>query len=113
MINGIYTAYMTGTAGNSIAMLVLLDGKISGADVGGGLYDGNYTELLDGKFFDGMIVFNLPSNMASISGIPPQEKPLSVNVPIHLPVEMNPEDFYRLETPIGPINLRMVKVKDL
>ena len=113
MLNGIYTAYMTGVAGNSIAMLVFLNGVISGADVGGGLYDGNYEIVNDGETIRGTMIYKLPINVASIAGIAPQEKPMSIDVAIDLPSLIQPDDVYRVETSVGPINLKLVKIRSL
>lgn len=113
MKNSIYTVYISGISGNSIALLVFIDGIISGSDIGGGLYDGVYKDVDNGMFIEGHIVFKLPINTASVVGIPPQSESTSFDVPIRLPSELDSEDFHRIETPSGAVNARFVKTRDL
>lgn len=113
MKNSIYTVYITGTSGNSIAMLIFLNGTISGADIGGGIYDGTYNEIDGGQFIEGRILFTLPINVSSVVGIPPQSEPTSFEVPIRLPSNLDHDQIYRIETPAGPINTRFIKTRDL
>ena len=43
-INGFYAAYLTGASLQGFAMLVFRNGKVVGVDVGGGKYDGTYSD---------------------------------------------------------------------
>lgn len=42
MIDGIYTAYMTGSSGQSLGMFVFNEGHIAGADIAGTTFSGEY-----------------------------------------------------------------------
>ncbi len=42
MVDGFYRIVFTGAHGSGFGILVLRDGYVAGADVGGALYDGQY-----------------------------------------------------------------------
>lgn len=111
MIDGIYTAYFTGAAGNGLAMFVFRKGSIAGADTAGLTFSGEYQ--VSNGWIEGNVDFTMPTGTASITGAVASEQDLSVSVPIRLPEILNPEETYRIETPIGPINARFKKTKEL
>ena len=49
-IEGIYVAYLTGKAGTGFAMLIIRNGKITGADPLGAVYDGVYSKKPDNNY---------------------------------------------------------------
>ena len=112
-VDGIYSAYFTGVHGNSIAMFVFKDRLITGADVGGGLYEGHFDLTEDGKNIDARITFTLTIGGQSITGASAADEPVRVEVPLRLPGEINKEDTFRIETPIGPINAKFQKLRTL
>lgn len=111
--DGFYNAYFSGENGNSFAMFVFTDGKIAGADAGGGLYDGHYT------FDDGnaqviaTITFILRLGHTSITGASSEEEPIRVDVPVTLPNVIDSDTVHRIDTPLGPINARFQKVRGM
>lgn len=113
MIDGIYSAYFTGLAGNSFGMFVFKDGVISGADAGGGKYDGNYEIVEQGALLSGTVVFILPIGNQSITGTAATSEPIVFEVPIQLPTKINEQEIYPIQTPAGPINARFEKLRDL
>lgn len=112
MIDGIYTAYFASKAGNSMGMFVFKDGTIAGGDIGGWVYSGTYCVGDDG-YAVGEVLFEIPVGGASITGATAQGQPLSVKVPIRLPVNIDPEETYRIETPQGPLNAKFRKVTEV
>ncbi|MBD9493183.1 hypothetical protein [Ensifer sp. ENS01] len=111
--DGIYSAYLAGTAGTSFGMFLLKDGVIAGADAGGGSYDGNYTLSPDGGSWTGSISFTLPVGGSTITGQVSTQEPIKIDVPIKLPLNFASSDFVRIETPTGPLNARFVLVRKL
>jgi hypothetical protein len=48
-INGFYAAYLTGSAGQGLAMLVFRNGTVVGVDAAGVKYDGTYRDRVLGS----------------------------------------------------------------
>ena len=111
--NAIYATYMTGRAGSAGALLVFRDGTVAGADNVEGRYDGEYQLAPDHRKVVGTIKVTLPAGVPTITGVLSAERPLSFDVPFQLPVELDPDDFYRIETPTGPVNARFKKLRAL
>ncbi|MBZ9851222.1 hypothetical protein LB565_24855 [Mesorhizobium sp. CA14] len=110
-IDGFYTAYFSGLAGNSIGIFVFKEGLVVGADAGGGRYDGEYALTDDGKHIEAKIHFTPAMGNQTITGISADAEPGGVEVPLRLPVEFNRTDVHRIETPIGPINAKFDKIR--
>lgn len=106
-VEGIYTAYMTGTAGQAMAMFVFKDGKIAGADVAGLIYSGSY-EVSDSRVV-GEVSYRMPAGSVSITGASFQQSSESILVPLSLPEEIDPTETYRVDTPTGPLNVKFIK----
>lgn len=111
--DGFYAAYFTGVAGNSLGLFAFSDGSITGVDVGDGQYKGNYKISVDGRFVVGNVEFLIPVGSHSIVGAKAETEPLTMNVPIKLPIAIDPEEVHRIETPAGPVNAKFRKLRDL
>lgn len=107
MIDGIYTAYLTGAAGQGMAMFVFKSGKIAGADMSGLTFSGDYATK--GNRVVGIISYVMPVGSTSITGASFEKASNKIEVPIDLPESINPQETYRLNTPIGPLNAKFVK----
>lgn len=109
--DGFYAAYFTGAFGSSIAILTFLNGRIAGADIGGGLYDGKY-ELAKGvNTVQCEVEFVLRAGNQSITGATSQSEPVRVKVPLELPSIIDPNGVHLIKTPIGAINARFEKLR--
>lgn len=111
MIDGIYTVYMTGTAGQTMAMFVFRDGVIAGADLIGLSFDGEYE--VNENTAVGSVHYRMPANSISITGAQFDQPSETISVPISLPTKLDAEATYRIETPIGPVNAKFIKTKEL
>lgn len=107
MIDGIYTAYMTGAAGQGMAMFVFQSGKIAGADLMGLTFHGEYT-VVDGRAI-GTVCYSMPQGSMSITGAQFEFGSGEIVVPIDLPTEIDHAATYAIRTPIGPLNAKFVK----
>jgi hypothetical protein len=110
--DGIYIAYMTGAEGQGIAMYLFQNGKITGADPWGVLFDGDYHVGEDGQLV-GEVTVTVPPNGEVIQGVSSGPSGIVYKVPISFSGELAAADFIRVETPLGPINLKMKKVRNL
>tara|TARA_Y100001001_G_C7843981_1_gene251649 strand:- start:133 stop:507 length:375 start_codon:yes stop_codon:yes gene_type:complete len=110
---GIYAAYFAGKLGNSLGMFIFRDGEVSGADYGGGVYDGHYEVNQDGKTYSIDVTFVLPSESQSITGAKADSGPLKMDTHFTLPRNIDPDTVHELRTPIGPINARFQKIREI
>lgn len=111
MIDGIYTAYLTGKAGQAMAMFVFNKGSIAGADMAGLTYAGSYS--VEGGRARGEICYSMPAQSNSITGASFERPSDTIRVPIDLPETIDPAETYRILTPIGPLNARFMKHVEL
>lgn len=65
-VEGIYTAYLTGAAGQGMATFVFRDGKIAGADIAGLTFSGRYE--VKGAMLIGEVQYRIPAESISITG---------------------------------------------
>ena len=107
MIDGIYTAYMTGAAGQSLAMFVFSGGTIAGADIAGITFSGTYDVVLNRMV--GSVEYKMPAGTTSITGAVFEAPSNVILVPIDLPTEIDPSETYKITTPIGPVNAKFIK----
>jgi hypothetical protein len=110
-VDGIYAAYMTARAGNSILLLVIKDSKITGVDVGGLKYDGQFKETEKGFHFS--VVYLIPAGATLITGSLPPTSPQHIPLELDLPKDFANGQTIRIETPLGPLNARFEKLRDL
>jgi hypothetical protein len=110
-IDGIYAAYFTGAVGSSIGIFLFKEGIIAGADAGGGKYDGYFNQTEDDQHIEGIVQFMLPIGNQPITGAIAEAEPISIEVSLKLPTEINRNDVHRIETPLGPINAKFEKIR--
>jgi hypothetical protein len=106
-IEGIYTAYMSGIAGQGLGMFVFSAGKIAGADIAGLTFSGDYS--VENDRVVGKIQYKMPKGSMSITGMVFENASSEIVVPIELPVLLDEKETYRIQTPIGPVNVKFVK----
>lgn len=113
MMEGFYRIAYTGAAGSGFGILVFNSGKIAGADVAGGIYNGTYTEDGPTNQINYQVMMQIPAGVAPVqSGIP-------LAAPIAFPIQgvLQPSDVESgqprlLQTPIGPVNVVFSKIRD-
>lgn len=109
----IYLAYFTGVSGSSLGLFLMKDGIIAGADLGGWKYDGRFTIDEASSCLDGDVEFTVPPGQISITGAVAGDEPLRISVPLHLPLDLARDEFHRIETPAGPINVRFELIRSI
>ena|SRR3990167_6290826 len=111
MFEGFYTAYMSGPTGQSLAMFVFRDGIVAGADVGGGIYSGSYAIDSVEQKVSLLVKFILPEESISIAGFETEAEPIELEVPIELPIKIDPNAVFTIRTSLGSINSKFTKVR--
>lgn len=112
-MDGFFRITFTGIAGSGFGMLVLHDGLIVGADAAGAKYDGSYTDNSSIQALDFRVTMSAPAGITPVqTGIPIAE-PISLPISGSLPFEnIARETPTLLETPLGPVNVIFVKLRD-
>jgi hypothetical protein len=111
--NGIYAGFMTATTGASgMALFVLSNGVLSGADLGGVTFDGDYTVNQNGDA-EGSVKVQVPEGITVIQGVTAPPGGLKYEVPILLPAQSKDYPFFLISTPLGKVNVRLQKLRAL
>jgi hypothetical protein len=111
-IDGIYAAYMTGTDGQGFGMFVFHNGILSGADPLGVRFDGMYESTEDGKIL-ATIKVTVPPEGTVVQGVSVGSSPLTYEVPLLLEADLESMGVFRLDTPLGPVNVKLEKLRGL
>ena len=111
-LEGFYAGYFTGREGHGLAMFVFQQGRVVGSDLGGITYDGEYRSADDPGSVEIAAHVTLPPGAQLIQGGTTSADGESYDIRVALPVHPD-SPFVRLETPRGPVNLRLVKVREL
>jgi hypothetical protein len=112
MAKALYAAYFTGVAGQSIGLFYIGDGLLIGVDLATMQYDGAYTTKADGSL-EGAVQYVLPAGAPSITGAPAGVTPTRITTNLNLPADFADGRVITIETPIGPVNAKFEKLKDI
>jgi hypothetical protein len=112
MAKQLYVAYFTGAAGSSLAMFLIGDGVIAGADAGGMKYDGIMEYSQDGSI-EGVVQFIAPAGTRLITGMLANTDQ-TLNAQVRLPLEFDDgRKITQIDTPAGPINARFERLREI
>lgn len=109
-IDGIYLAYFAGEFGTSFGLFLIKENTIQGGDVGSGIYDGAFS-ISDGKAI-GSMSFRTTGGGSMITGAN-TDLPVSYDTEFSLVLPIEKQDFHRIETIAGPINVRFEKIRSI
>ena len=112
MTKALYIAYLTGVAGQSIGLFYIGDGVLAGVDVATMQYGGAYKTNDDGSL-EGDVEYVLPPNVSLITGSPPGLAPTKISLKLTLPNGFHDGRTIKIDTPLGPVNARFEKLKDI
>jgi hypothetical protein len=112
-VSALYIAYFSGVAGNSVGLFFIGNGIISGIDVGGMKYDGNYKFNQESKRLEGEIRFVIPAGEALITGLTGGNKEIEIKSPLALPENFADGSVVPIKTPAGNVNARFEKLKEI
>lgn len=110
-VEGIYSGYMTAAEGNGFSMFVFYNGVVSGADPLGVSYDGTYAQK--GDVCSARVRVKVPSEAVVIQGASAGPAGMEYELGLDLPADFATRDFFRVDTPLGPVNLRLRKLRGL
>lgn len=96
-----------GGAGGTV---VFTDGSVAGWDTGGGFFRGDYTE--SGASVTGELAMDFPNGGTLVNGDAISKGSAPVRLPFRIDDQSRPESL-RLDTPSGPVAVKLTKVSSL
>ncbi len=112
LIDGIYSAYLTGSVGQGLALLVFRNGQITGADAMGVVFDGHYANL-DDDTLSIKLTTKSPAHISLIQGGITGPEGEANELGFTVPRNFDTLEYIRIETKRGPINAKLVKLRGL
>jgi hypothetical protein len=109
---GIYAAFISGKDGEGLVMFLISGGKITGVDSGQVRFDGTYLITPNGSL-QGRVTVTAPPNGNLIQGVETGPNGLSYEADFGIPADFENVQFTRIETPMGPVNARFVKLREM
>jgi len=109
--DGFYAIYYHGNAGPGLAQMQLIDGKIVGSDVTGGLWDGEFAVDSVSETISCEITIRLPQGVPLATTGQPIKGNEAANMQFKLPLDFSTREYVPLELPIGKVNVRFQKVR--
>lgn len=95
-----------------MGILLLKDGKITGADVAGALYDGKYSD--NGDDIAIKITLTVPPGVTLVMGTPPQSKEYNFDFEVSLKKKaIESRETVLLNLPLGPVNVIFNQLRKL
>jgi hypothetical protein len=112
MLDGFYVGYMS-SVGYGVALFVFRDGHIVGVDAGGVKFDGTYKFDEAQNSYLGHVTIDIPPNTTVIQGQTMGTQGLKYTTNLALPANFLAEPFFQVSTPLGTVNVKMEKLRDL
>lgn len=112
-MSALYIAYFSGITGNSVGLFFIGNGIVSGVDVGGMKYDGDYKLNQATKRLEGEIRFVVPAGEALITGLTSGNKEIEIRSPLTLPEDFANGSTISIKTPAGNVNAIFEKLKEI
>lgn len=111
-IDGIYSGYFSGAGGNGLALFVFRDGVIAGADAFGVVFDGHYERSQD-QILAGQVTVTAPPNGTLVQGVSTGPSGITYTVDISFPENFAEVPYLGVTTPLGPVNVKLVRLRAL
>lgn len=110
---GFYSISYAGWFGWGFGMVVLDTGQVVGADLSGGVYDGEYIYNPRSGLLDCKIRMTVPAGVPLVTGKAPQTQPYSIEFSASLPTDLGSQTPVSVQLPTGPVNVIFRKIRDL
>ena len=110
-MRGFFRMDYAGTSSSGTGAIAFIDGKVAGIDVGGGIYDGSYSETEPGVI-SGKIYVRFPEGGTHVTGhIAPRGSAMAV--PFRILYSEIEGHAILLQTPTGPVAVKLIEVSSL
>jgi hypothetical protein len=104
-VDGIYAIYLTAKDGKGLIVAAITQGKIAGADTECGTLVGTYSFDTRNKTYeiDAQLSFSADGSLIQGADI---KKGFSYSVAFSLPQNFTLIDYFKIDTPFGPVNAK-------
>ncbi len=110
-MRGLYRMDYVGASSTGYGAIAFVDGKVAGIDVGGVVYAGNYSEVQTGVI-SGQVEASFPEGGTLVTGqIAPRGS--AIIVPFRVSNSEIEGRAIQLQTPTGPVAVKLTKVSSL
>jgi hypothetical protein len=110
-MRGFFKMDYSGANSAGSGAIAFIDGKVAGIDVGGGIYDGSYSEAQPGVL-SGKVNVSFPEGGTLVTGqIAPRGS--AISVPFRVANSEIEGHTIQLQTPTGPVAVKLTKVSSL
>ncbi|WP_156668566.1 hypothetical protein [Rhizobium aegyptiacum] len=111
-MRGVYQMEFTGRAGQGVGTLTFADGKLAGLDAAGGVYKGEFSTTPGGEI-TGYADLNFPNGGQLVTGAIVAAGSAPMRIPFAITQENAEGHILRIETPTGPVNVRLTLISAL
>ena len=101
--------YLSAKNGEGIFFVVRDGDSLKGADLSGVLMDG--TILQDNENFKLNVSIHVPKGLETVFGFTAGDNGFEFDILSTLPSDFLHKDYVRIETPLGPVNVRFSKLR--
>jgi hypothetical protein len=111
-IDAFYSVYMTGKQGQGFALVAFTRGRVIGADAGGFVLDGEYSDA-GVDLVSVSLRIKAPPHAPRIQGgvVGPQGEESQLD--FQMSRDFASRQFVRIETQRGPVNVKFVRLREL
>jgi hypothetical protein len=111
-MDGFYVAYLTGRGGNSVLLFAIKSATVIGVDVGGMHFDGRVEKAANGTI-SFHIEYVVNPGTPLITGVGGVATATPVAIDFTAPVDFAEGVTVGVQTPFGPVNAKISKLRDL
>ncbi|WP_127110869.1 hypothetical protein [Pararhodobacter zhoushanensis] len=110
-MEGIYAVYFTGSGGVGLAVLVMMDGIVTGSDEMGGSLDGTYSTSDSGRVSVSVVLKTSPGTTLATGQT--MSSMHTQTIKIDLPAGFANGQSINMQTPLGPLTASFKKLRTL
>jgi hypothetical protein len=112
-VDGIYAVYITGQSGNGLILMMMRNGKMTGVDPMGVMFDGDYSPIGSGEEWQATVTVKAPPGVTTVQGVSTGPSGITYKVSYVFPKNFEQQKFLEITTQLGPVNAKFQKLRSL
>lgn len=109
---GFYSIQYQGISGVGLGLLAFDTNIVTGVDIAGVLYDGEYQHNQRNDMLDVRLTLTVPPGVHLVMGIPPQSQEATLTIEMSLPRDLGNETPVTVPTTDGQVTVLFRKIRD-